>query len=70
MSLSRFGDGALDYAHKKTVHPDVKPENNWVCENAADGAQYKLMDFGIARMMSKPDEPDPHRHGHSVLHGA
>ena len=52
LQLAQAVGGALDYAHKKTVHRDVKPENIWVCENAADGAQYKLMDFGIARLMS------------------
>ena len=52
--------GALDYAHKKTVHRDVKPENVWVVDedDAQDSSatpgdfQYKLMDFGIARLMS------------------
>ncbi len=39
---------ALGYAHKHTVHRDVKPENIWV----DDDGHYKLMDFGIARLMS------------------
>jgi serine/threonine protein kinase len=39
---------ALEYAHRYTVHRDVKPENVWVDESK----QIKLMDFGIARLMS------------------
>lgn len=39
---------ALDYAHRFTVHRDVKPENIWVDEEGV----HKLMDFGIARLMS------------------
>jgi hypothetical protein len=60
MQLAQAVGGALDYAHKKTVHRDVKPENIWVCEDAADGAQYKLMDFGIARLMSKSQMNQTH----------
>lgn len=52
LQLAQAIGSALDYAHRKTVHRDVKPENIWVCEGQADGAQYKLMDFGIARLMS------------------
>ena len=39
---------ALNYAHKHTVHRDLKPENIWVAEEG----DYKIMDFGIARVMS------------------
>ena len=39
---------ALDYAHKQTVHRDIKPENIWLTEDD----EVKLMDFGIARLMS------------------
>lgn len=39
---------ALVYAHKYTVHRDLKPENVWLTENG----EYKLMDFGIARVQS------------------
>lgn len=52
LELAQELGGALDYAHKKTVHRDIKPENIWVCADSRDGSRYKLMDFGIARLLS------------------
>jgi hypothetical protein len=48
IEIAKSIGSALDYAHRYTVHRDVKPENIWVDE---DGV-FKLMDFGIARLMS------------------
>ena len=39
---------ALEYAHRTTIHRDIKPENIWI---GSDGT-VKLMDFGIARVIS------------------
>jgi len=47
-AIARAIGMALAYAHRYTVHRDVKPENIWVDQED----NYKLMDFGIARMLS------------------
>ena len=43
---------ALAYAHERTVHRDVKPENIWLTEEGRP----KLMDFGIALLNEMPAE--------------
>lgn len=48
VELARALGAGLDHAHKKTIHRDIKPENVWQTEEG----EYKLMDFGIARLMS------------------
>ena len=50
LELSESICDALEYAHKFTVHKDLKPENIFLTE---DG-EYKLMDFGIAQVHSAP----------------
>jgi len=48
--FSRLLD-ALAYAHKQTVHRDIKPDNIFLCGEFPD-IQVKILDFGIARTMS------------------
>ena len=47
---------ALEYAQEYIFHRDIKPENVWVTKEGT----YKLVDFGIARVMSKAERS---RHG-------
>ena len=56
--LDLFGQvcRAITYAHTNlVVHRDLKPSNILVME---DG-QVKLLDFGIAKVVSEDDEPEP-----------
>jgi tRNA A-37 threonylcarbamoyl transferase component Bud32 len=46
--VARAVGDALSYAHRFTVHRDVKPENVWIGE---DG-RVQLMDFGLARALT------------------
>lgn len=41
---------ALQHAHRYTIHRDIKPENIMLCDG--NQSQVKLMDFGIAKMLS------------------
>ena len=45
---------ALHYAHNKLVHANLKPENIWIDE----GQAVKIMDFGVAALLSSGAETD------------
>lgn len=46
---------ALDYAHRKTVHLNIRPENIFVARSAG----FKVMDFGLASLMTAEHLSEP-----------
>lgn len=50
VTLHTFGQlcAALEYAHRYTIHRDIKPDNVMIGSNG----EVKLMDFGISKLMS------------------
>ncbi len=56
LSLMRQVTSALDHAHKAgVVHRDLKPSNIMIAETSS-GETAKLVDFGIAKMISSSSE--------------
>ncbi len=54
---------ALHYAHNKTVHANLKPDNIWIDE----GKQLKIMDFGVASLVQTVES---NRAPHDLLYRA
>ncbi|GAB5536930.1 MAG: hypothetical protein Rubg2KO_31790 [Rubricoccaceae bacterium] len=51
---------AVQYAHRQlVVHRDLKPSNILVTEDDTGGRRVKLLDFGIAKVLSGEDTGDP-----------
>ncbi|MCK6510035.1 serine/threonine protein kinase, partial [Myxococcota bacterium] len=52
--------GALDFAHRHgIVHRDLKPENLILIEGSNDRRTLKILDFGVARILTQRDENAP-----------
>lgn len=66
--MSMLLDTAVAMEKKKLVHRDIKPENIMVCP---DG-EFKLLDFGIARQITKSSltPTDAHFGPHTAGYGA
>jgi serine/threonine protein kinase len=53
VDLAKQVGEALAYAHGKgVVHRDVKPQNIWVTDRADGQRKYKLLDFGLAKVLT------------------
>jgi serine/threonine protein kinase len=55
-----IGEGilaALEYSHERgIVHRDIKPANIMLAATPSGGFQAKLLDFGLAKVMSEPSQ--------------
>ncbi|MGH9549711.1 MAG: serine/threonine protein kinase, partial [Terriglobales bacterium] len=58
---------ALTHAHKRSVlHRDVKPSNIMIVRGDNDQEQVRIMDFGIAKLVSESDSQDLTRTGEAI----
>ncbi len=61
---------ALDEAHRKgIVHRDLKPSNIMLIKDGHIGALVKLVDFGIAKLISSALSPEEHTTTHGTTFG-
>ena len=49
---------AVDAAHEAGIlHRDLKPGNVFVCSESPDSPNVKVLDFGLAKLLTEPDKP-------------